>query len=247
MIDDLRVIYQSDKLKFITLEQIRRILDYKPSLSTIAKMLKRAKISRRRFTNHVRIRGQVDQERIDKFKSDFVALDFESIVCIDETGFSNVGNSYYGYFRKGVQPESFITKKKLRKSSVVAISSNTIVHHKIQDKAYNSITFVEFFKELVLVPSSVSTILMDNIAFHKSLEIKQLAEKHNLKLLFIPPYMPKYDPIEEFFAQVKRVFRTLLLDNIDFHTAIDLSLNHIRQQNHVFLGSYMHTLQFCKL
>ena len=133
----------------------------------------------------------------------------------------------------------------MRKSSVVAISSNIIVHHKIQDKAYNSITFVEFFKELIFQVLINNTY--DNIAFHKSLEIKQLAEKHNLKLLFIPPYMPKYDPIEEFFAQVKRVFRTLLLDNIDFHIAIDLSLNHIRQQNHVFLGSYMHTLQFCKL
>ena len=61
LIDDLRVIFQTDKLKFITLEQIRRLLDYEPSLSTIAKMLKRAKISRRRFTNHVRIRG-LDQE-----------------------------------------------------------------------------------------------------------------------------------------------------------------------------------------
>ena len=41
------------------------------------------------------------------------------------------------------------------------------------------------------------TIIMDNAAFHKSLETKKLIESSGYELLFLPPYSPDLNPIEK--------------------------------------------------
>jgi transposase len=94
LLDDLKAMFDRCDLKFLSLEQIRKLLDYKPSLSTLASSLKRANISRRRFSQTIRVKGTISAERIDEFKNKYLTLPFESIVCIDETGFSNIGNVY---------------------------------------------------------------------------------------------------------------------------------------------------------
>ena len=77
--------------------------------------LKKAKISRRRFNNIQKIRGLTTEKTISR-KTDFVttvaAIPLEEIVCLDETGFSNVGNAIHGYFRKGFTPTALRSGEK---------------------------------------------------------------------------------------------------------------------------------------
>ena len=47
--DSVKNLFTSDTLKYFTLQEIRNNLDSKPSLSTIHRILKKAKISRRKF------------------------------------------------------------------------------------------------------------------------------------------------------------------------------------------------------
>lgn len=44
---------------------------------------------------------------------------------------------------------------------------------------------------------------MDNASFHRSQRVKQLCEDTGVKLLYLPPYSPDLNPIEEFFAELK--------------------------------------------
>ena len=44
---------------------------------------------------------------------------------------------------------------------------------------------------------------MDNVSFHKSKKIKKLVEDSGNHLLFIPPYSPDFNPIEEVFSKLK--------------------------------------------
>jgi transposase len=44
---------------------------------------------------------------------------------------------------------------------------------------------------------------MDNASFHHSERVKQLCSDAGGKLLYLPPYSPDFNPIEEFFAELK--------------------------------------------
>ncbi|MBL3284685.1 IS630 family transposase domain protein [Rickettsiales endosymbiont of Paramecium tredecaurelia] len=47
-------------------------------------------------------------------------------------------------------------------------------------------------------------VIMDNAAFHKSQKVKELIESVGCKLVFLPPYSPDLNPIEKFYANMKR-------------------------------------------
>jgi isftu1 transposase len=47
------------------------------------------------------------------------------------------------------------------------------------------------------------TVVLDNAAFHKSPKTTELVESVNCKLLYLPPYSPDFNPIEQKWGHVK--------------------------------------------
>ena len=45
---------------------------------------------------------------------------------------------------------------------------------------------------------------MDNASFHKSIRTKELVESVGCKVIFLSPYSPDLNPIEKFWANMKR-------------------------------------------
>lgn len=56
------------------------------------------------------------------------------------------------------------------------------------------------FKEL----TKPSLIIADNAPFHRKTYLTELAKQHGHHLLFLPPYSPDFNPIEQSFAVIKR-------------------------------------------
>ena len=69
------------------------------------------------------------------------------------------------------------------------------------------------------------TVIMDNAAFHKSKEIKNLIESVGCKLVYLPPYSPDLNPIEKFWAWLKLKIRETahLFDTLE--NAVDHAFN----------------------
>ncbi len=44
---------------------------------------------------------------------------------------------------------------------------------------------------------------MDNLSAHKGERVRELVEERGCELLFLPPYSPDLNPIEEAFSKVK--------------------------------------------
>ena len=67
----------------------------------------------------------------------------------------------------------------------------------------------ETYVELVLALSlwSGEVVVMDNLAAHKGQRIKELIEERGCELMYLPPYPPDLNPIEEAFSKVKRLLR----------------------------------------
>ena len=46
-------------------------------------------------------------------------------------------------------------------------------------------------------------LIMDNASFHHSEQIECMCREAGIKLVYLPPYSPDLNPVEEFFAELK--------------------------------------------
>ena len=69
--------------------------------------------------------------------------------------------------------------------------------------------FEASYVEGVLAPSLQcgQIVIMDNLTAHKGERIKELIDERGCKLLYLPPYSPDLNPIEEAFSKIKRILR----------------------------------------
>ena len=44
---------------------------------------------------------------------------------------------------------------------------------------------------------------MDNLSAHKGGRVREIVEGRGVELLYLPPYSPDYNPIEQAFSRVK--------------------------------------------
>lgn len=67
----------------------------------------------------------------------------------------------------------------------------------------------EAYLERLLVPSlrPGQVVVMDNLSSHKGSGVRELIEERGCKLMYLPPYSPDLNPIEEAFAKLKALLR----------------------------------------
>ena len=85
----------------------------------------------------------------------------------------------------------------------------------------DSSLFVFWFEKQflpALPPGAV--IVMDNASFHRKAQLIPLAQKYGFRLIFLPPYSPEFNPIENFWAWLKRYLRSTLSSFPSFDAAI---------------------------
>ena len=61
----------------------------------------------------------------------------------------------------------------------------------------------------VLVPELVTgdVVVMDNLSSHKGPRVRAMIEAAGARLLYLPPYSPDFNPIENAFAKLKTLLR----------------------------------------
>jgi len=52
-------------------------------------------------------------------------------------------------------------------------------------------------------------VILDNLATHKVAGVRQAIEGAGAALLYLPPYSPDFNPIENLWSQVKAILRAL--------------------------------------
>jgi transposase len=80
----------------------------------------------------------------------------------------------------------------------------------------NRIAF-EAYVEQVLVPElrPGDIVIMDNLSSHKGPRTRQMIETAGASLLFLPPYSPDFNPIENAFSKLKAMLRKAAERTID--------------------------------
>ena len=76
------------------------------------------------------------------------------------------------------------------------------------DGPINGQTFALYIEQFLLPtlrPANV--VIMDNLGSHKGASVPKAIRRAGAKLLFLPPYSPDLNPIEQVFAKLKHLMR----------------------------------------
>ena len=78
----------------------------------------------------------------------------------------------------------------------------------VLDGPINGLSFLAYVEQ-ILVPTLTAgdVVIMDNLGSHKRRTIRQAIRAVGAKLLFLPPYSPDLNPIEQVFAKLKTLLR----------------------------------------
>jgi transposase len=180
--------------------------DVRVSRSTTGRALKSLGYTRKKARRVVN--KQHDPADIMNFCNSYIENENE-LICIDESCFYVGEQGKFGYAMRGerlhVRAQSSLRRRKY--TLVMAISKTGIVHHEILEHNCKTTDFVKFIQH-PRIPQG-ATLLMDNVQFHKSSSVKDALHLKNCKQLFIPPYSPRTNAIENVFGVLKCKFRNL--------------------------------------
>ena len=131
---------------------------------------------------------------------------------LDEMGVSFVMRCAHGRARIGQTPRKTVAAIKSRNISVsAAMGFNGVVLHKAQNVAFNSNNYCNFLTELCdkLLRDGIQNAIfvLDNVAFHKTTSVQELIISRGHTAVFLPPYSPQLNPIEEVFSKWKNLVR----------------------------------------
>ena len=125
----------------------------------------------------------------------------------------------YGRALRGKRVEDKKRGRKFQRINIIGATCNG-KHYAI--KCYRHTTNSEFFERwfaecLLTGTPKGHTVIMDNASFHRKAKLRELAEKAEVGLLFLPPYSPDLNPIEKLWANMKRWLRNNLscFDSLD--------------------------------
>ena len=136
-------------------------------------------------------------------------LDPARLIFIDETGLNTKMARRRGRCRKGERLFASIPHGHWRTTTFVAgLRLGGLGAPMLLDGAMNGDAFLAYV-EHVLVPELQpgDVVIMDNLSVHKGAAIRQAIEAAGAKLLFLPPYSPDFNPIEQAFAKLKALMR----------------------------------------
>lgn len=99
---------------------------------------------------------------------------------------------------------------------VAGLRTRGMVAPMVLDGPINGELF-EAYVAQVLVPDlrPGDTVIMDNLGSHKGAGIRAAIEAVGASLLFLPPYSPNFNPIENAFAKLKAGLRKAAARTID--------------------------------
>lgn len=182
------------------------------SQPTISRIIKSINYSRKRLTlvpverNTV---GLIDARR--RYASALMLKENSDLIFLDEAGFSRHTARHYGYSPLNTKAVKFVRGSRGQNKSLLSmIQHNGCIAHMMVEGAVNRSILVDFLENnLVATPlgQPQRVLIMDNVKFHHSAEVKEVCLRKRVILLFLPAYSPHLNPIEQFFSIVKSKFK----------------------------------------
>jgi len=137
-------------------------------------------------------------------------LPLERFVFIDETWVTTSMTRLYGRAVQGQRLVSAVPHGHWKTTTfIAALRSTGMTAPMVIDGAINGDFFCAYIHQ-VLVPElrAGDIVVLDNLSSHKRVEARQAIEAAGARVVFLPPYSPDFNPIENAFAKLKQLVRS---------------------------------------
>jgi transposase len=136
-------------------------------------------------------------------------LDPERLVFIDETGASTKMARLYGRSKRGTRCRAPVPHGHWMTTTFTgALRLSGLTAPMVLDGPMNTAAFLAYLEQ-ILVPTLApgDLVVMDNLPPHKAAAVRAAIEAAGAELIFLPPYSPDFNPIENAFAKLKSILR----------------------------------------
>jgi len=122
------------------------------------------------------------------------------LIFIDESGFAHDMPRTHGYAPKGKRCYGCHDWGAKGRTNVIGVLLTASL---FQDNINTTVFTAWVKKDLIPKLPEQAIVIMDNATFHKGEHMKKALQSAGHTLLYLPPYSPDLNPIEQKWAQVK--------------------------------------------
>ena len=136
-------------------------------------------------------------------------LDRAKLVFLDETGTSTKMARLRGRTPRGERCRTSVPHGHWKTTTLVAgLRLGGITAPSVIDGAMDGELF-SLYAQHFLAPtlSAGDIVILDNLSAHKVTRAREVIEATGATVLFVPPYSPDFNPIEQAFAKIKALLR----------------------------------------
>jgi transposase len=144
-----------------------------------------------------------------RWRAEMPGLDPEGLVFVDETWASTAMTRARGRCASGKRLVMSVPQGHWKTTTfLAALRSDGLVAPTVVDGAINGELFEAYVRQQ-LVPTlrPGDVVVMDNLSSHKRPGVREAIEAAGASLLYLPPYSPDLNPIEQAFAKLKALLR----------------------------------------
>ena len=131
------------------------------------------------------------------------------LVFVDEMGANTSLAPLYAYSPKGERAHVRVPRNRGPNTTLLSSMTLSGMGPSLAVEGATTARVFEAYVERVLAPSLKrgQILIMDNLGAHKTDRVRELVEQRGCELLYLPPYSPDLNPIEEAFSKIKGLLR----------------------------------------
>ena len=133
----------------------------------------------------------------------------ERLVFVDEMGTNISLSPLYSWSRKGERAFGSAPRNWGKNVTLLASITRKGLGPCLAVEGATRREVFEAYLEHVLAPTLKpgQIVVMDNLSAHKGERVREFIEQRGCELVYLPPYSPDFNPIEQAFSKVKGLLR----------------------------------------
>lgn len=144
-------------------------------------------------------------------------MDLSKLVFLDESGVNTNMSRLYARAQGGARANDAVPLNTGVSTTILSsVRANGETIYTAFSGAVNGERFKEYLRELLVAslrPGDI--VIMDNLRSHKVAGVAELIASAGAVILYLPPYSPDLNPIEQMWSKIKAYLRMLKARTVD--------------------------------